>query len=298
MAGPAGFNIPPLEIKLSDLDISPDHPEYQNAIKALKGYWSQATVMTKEEQEEYRDLLVIEEAYCMSTSAHKPSGHKIYHQIQRHRTTWPRWVLLLSLYGRIRHLEPIIMNKLGSSKFDDLTSSYEAFFSTDLPEIISQQAEETENHVKFKELKEIKRHNGNEVTVIEQPSKRDKGVERYKNDFAETAARSSTKRLPSSTDLSSNKRQLIGTIEFEEQLLASMATRSAQRAEEGMFKLEKRVGEMEKKLDQLVGTSKEILVALRDNKNLLESLMAPQFGANLEEKEFQLVDEADELYMY
>jgi hypothetical protein len=60
---PSKYNIPPLRIEISDLPVDPTDKDYSNAVKAVKAYQSQAVVMTKEEQEEFYDLVVVKQMF-------------------------------------------------------------------------------------------------------------------------------------------------------------------------------------------------------------------------------------------
>ncbi|KAL7933195.1 hypothetical protein V8C35DRAFT_305165 [Trichoderma chlorosporum] len=130
------FQIPPLEIKFANLNISPKDRYCKNAIKALENYWAQATVMTKDEQLEYWDLLVTQKLYVWRRSD-SPSSHRLYRQILRERGSWPEWVLLTSLYDfeSLKDPEMVIELQFGTSAIEDHTREYQIYFPTEVPDL-------------------------------------------------------------------------------------------------------------------------------------------------------------------
>ncbi|KAL7949367.1 hypothetical protein V8C42DRAFT_310688 [Trichoderma barbatum] len=130
---PLVWKPPPIEISFSDLTISPRSIHYNNALKALRGYWCQAIVMTKEEQEECRKLLITQKSYIVPESAINASDHILYWKIQRKKATWPRWVILSSLYDyNVPQLHEKITSIHRGSYINDNTSQYMKYFSAEI----------------------------------------------------------------------------------------------------------------------------------------------------------------------
>ncbi|UKZ48446.1 hypothetical protein TrVGV298_002670 [Trichoderma virens] len=247
-------NLPPIEIRVSDLNVSPRALNYDCAVCALKGYWSQATAMTKAEQEEYRDMLVTQKRYRGNHFYNK--DYRLYQAIDNGRVTWPRWVFLVSLLGYVKELEYRIRPKFKNSTIEDLSAEYRQYFSTELSYVDPSLSSSNHDPELWDDEEYVSDDGGDEDEAHLQSEGHVKNQDSPKNDEAgkDNAAVENSKHVNHEQDTTSErpanpnqstleKQQRVDGTQALEQLLEQVVDKAANKAAQLV------APEMDKKLD-------------------------------------------------
>ncbi|KAK4064734.1 uncharacterized protein Triagg1_8921 [Trichoderma aggressivum f. europaeum] len=115
---------PPRQVKKGD-------PEWEDGIKCIKAYHSQATVLSPADRQEMREI-IRRLRYVISPSAkHAPSSHTLMKAHQRNikkgnAPSWPIFIILKTLYGSAlpKKYRTCIRNTFGTTELDDHTHEY------------------------------------------------------------------------------------------------------------------------------------------------------------------------------
>ncbi|KAL5088118.1 hypothetical protein Trisim1_007281 [Trichoderma cf. simile WF8] len=66
-------SVPPMQIEIEDIPVDISHEFYISAVKAVKGYWAQATNMNAVDQQQYKDILKAESFVIEQSAMNAPS---------------------------------------------------------------------------------------------------------------------------------------------------------------------------------------------------------------------------------
>ncbi|KAL7954188.1 hypothetical protein V8C34DRAFT_295087 [Trichoderma compactum] len=113
-------------------------PEWEDGIKCIKAYHSQATVLSRADQQEMRDIIRRRRFVISPSAEYAPSSHKLMKahkkNIQQEKVpSWPIFIILKTLYGPAlpRKYKTCIRKAFGTTEVKDHTHEYFALDGTE-----------------------------------------------------------------------------------------------------------------------------------------------------------------------
>lgn len=141
----------PLRLDVSRLNLTPEDPDYEDAISCVSMYWKQAILLSPTDQEEMTQIIKGKRYMMNKSSRGCISTHRMYRAATKHDrcNTWSAYLILKAIYHKVpRQYERIVQQKFGFLTIENRLNSYFDFYpNTMWPE----QADNTGEHaMRFK----------------------------------------------------------------------------------------------------------------------------------------------------